>query len=190
MKKSLLILGALAAMSMVFMGCPNNSTSDPTEGTDETTIVLPDDALILWESSETAGTKFTSEGWGPYINFDEENTGKDLTGYNYLNIVAYVPTISGFQYVIQPMSDEDHGSHPQGSIIINTASSTAKTYQTKFGTNYGTYTDWSTGAAVQKDITDNIIENVQIYAQDTSTWGTTDGKEIYVLKVYATNTAL
>ncbi|MCR5285758.1 MAG: hypothetical protein K6D95_09185 [Treponema sp.] len=31
MKKSLLILGALAAMSMIFMGCPNSTqTSDPT----------------------------------------------------------------------------------------------------------------------------------------------------------------
>ena len=43
---------------------------------------------------------------------------------------------------------------------------------------------------VEKEISDNIIENVQLYAQDTSTWGTTDGKEIYILKVYATNTAL
>ena len=38
MKKSLLILGALAAMSMIFMGCPNSSTSDPTTGESYTTV--------------------------------------------------------------------------------------------------------------------------------------------------------
>ena len=195
MKKTLLALAAIAGISMLFMGCPHSTktpaspVSDPGSGED-VTITVPDDSLILWESEEAKGTKFTSEGWGPYLNFDEENTGKDLTGYKYLNVVAYVPSISGYQFVVQPMSNEENGEHPQGSIIIKTASSTAQTYQTLFGTNYGKYTDWSTGSGVEKEISDNIIENVQLYAQDLSTWGTTDGKEIYILKVYATNTAL
>jgi hypothetical protein len=54
MKKSLLILGALAAMSMVFMGCPNSSTSDPTEAKTTATVTSTADISIAKNYTWTA----------------------------------------------------------------------------------------------------------------------------------------
>ena len=63
MKKSLLILGALAAMSMIFMGCPNSSTSDPTnttgDGTKTAEGVITDGVLPAdWSSGKLVTVAF------------------------------------------------------------------------------------------------------------------------------------
>ncbi|MCR5285755.1 MAG: hypothetical protein K6D95_09170 [Treponema sp.] len=177
MKKSLLILGALAAMSMIFMGCPNSTqTSDPTEALED---------KVIWSSD--AGETFTSEGYSIALSLDEV---LDLTGYKYLNVeFEAAGNVSGQNVIVQPMNAQNGGGHPQGNILQGGAVARG-TFQTKFGTNYGTYTDWSTGSAVEKTISDNDLGSVQLYVQETTNWGTVDGVEITVYKVTATNTAL
>ena len=72
MKKSLLILGALAAMSMIFMGCPNSTqTSDPTEAKTTATVTSTADISIAKNYSWTAeGTQdaTTFSNWQTQID--------------------------------------------------------------------------------------------------------------------------
>ncbi len=177
MKKSLLILGALAAMSMIFMGCPNSTqTSDPTEALED---------KVIWSSD--AGETFTSDAYNTALSLDEV---LDLTGYKYLNVeFSATGNVSGQNVIVQPMSAQNGGGHPQGNILQGGAVAKG-TFQTKFGTNYGQYDDWSTGSAVKKTITDNELGSIQLYIQETTNWGTVDGVDITVYKVTATNTAL
>jgi len=175
MKKSLLILGALAAMSMIFMGCPNSTqTSDPTEALED---------KVIWSSD--AGETFTSSGYSTALSLDAV---EDLTGYKYLNVeFSATGNVSGQNVIVQPMSEQNGGGHPQGNILQGGAVAKG-TFQTKFGTNYGSYHHWTAGADIT--ITDNELGSIQLYIQETTNWGTVDGVDITVYKVTATNTAL
>lgn len=185
MKKTSLILGltALLAVSLTFMGCPK--TSDPTPSTSEptTTPETPVDK-VLWEKAE--GETFTSDAYNVYLKLDEV---VDLTGYKYLNVeFSAVDNASGRNVIVQPMS-ETSGGHPQGNILQAGAVSKG-TYQTKFGTTYGAYTEWKDGSSIEKKIEDNLLGSLQLYVQSTTDWNTVPGVGITVYKVTATNTAL
>ena len=71
MKKSLLILGALAAMSMIFMGCPNSSTSDPTEGKTTATVTS------TYNISIAKNYTWTAEGTQDATTFSNWQTSID-----------------------------------------------------------------------------------------------------------------
>ena len=119
MKKSLLILGALAAMSMIFMGCPNSSTSDPTSTTgDDTTtkeylaIDADTDLGSGWSSSYDGATKtitwteaYGGRGWW--------FGGKDASDFSEISVVFSNATGSDkwlklvVQYEDETMSEKD-----------------------------------------------------------------------------------
>ncbi|MCR4743149.1 MAG: hypothetical protein K5866_09825 [Treponema sp.] len=186
MKKLLSIAAVLLAASMIFVGCSNgvaeptsnNSSSDSnsTETTDK----------VVWENAD--GEKITTQAYSKSISLDKV---VDLTGYKYLNFeVASEGNVDGQKVIVQPMNEQNGGGHPQG-LVENVGKLEKKIIQTKFGTTYGEYTDWSTGSAVVKTIEDDNLGSFQIYVQQTvSPWGTVDGVEVTLYKVTATNTEL
>ena len=199
MKKLINIAAVLLAASMIFVGCSNGvaapgsnnggsgsgneaggsaggSGSNSTENEDK----------VVWEKAE--GEKISTEGYSKAISLDKV---VDLTGYKYLNFeVASEGNVDGQNVILQPMSEQNGGGHPQGNVL-NSGKLEKKTLQTKFGTNYGKYTEWGDNGD-QKEVTieDNNLGSFQIYVQETKNWGTVDGVEVILYKVTATNTEI
>ena len=218
--KKLSILAAFAlSAALILSGCNPNAedetadgtgtTTETTTTTDGTTSGTTDDGAtstetgststdsstsgstvladkVIWEKE--AGEAFTTKAYDIALSLDEV---VDLTGYKYLNVEFASPdnAASGQNVIVQPMSEQNGGGHPQGNILQSGAVAKG-TFQTKFGTTYGKYTDWSTGEAVEKEIEDDKLGSVQLYVQETTNWGTVDGVVITVYKITATNTEL
>ena len=157
--------------------------SEPEEPSD------PTKDLVLYTSSESGGTKFTTDNYNINLSFDSV---KDLTGYKYLNIEFSCPVLAtNLQVVLQPFSGQYATGHQQGNIVAETALTTKTVMQTKFGTTFGKYTDYSVTPNVEKTITDNYFGSVQIFAQDSkNNWLPVNGIEVYITKITATNTEL
>ena len=144
--------------------------------------------LVLYTSSDAVGTKISTNGYNSCLSLDAVI---DLTGYKYLNIEFYCPVLgSGKQVVLQPKSGMQNGGHQQGDISSQTAITGKTMMQTKFGTNFGKYTDYNLDPPVEKTITDNNFGSVQIFVQSTTDWTAVDGFDVYVTKIVATNTEL
>ena len=185
MKKLINIAAVLLAASMIFVGCSNGVAapgSNQENPKDETT---ENEDKVVWEKAE--GEKITTEGYSKAISLDKV---VDLTGFKYLNFeIASEGNADGQKVIVQAMNEQNGGGHPQG-MVENLGKLEKKTIQTKFGTNYGKYTDWSTGTAVEVTIEDNNLGSFQIYAQNTTDWKTVDGVEVILYKVTATNTEI
>ncbi len=191
MKKSLILgLTALLAVSLTFFSCNNANQNDPTGNTPTTdepaptpdTDVLED--KVIWANE--AGQEFTTNEYDVYLSLEDTI---DLTGYKYLNVeFSATDNKSGQNVIVQPMS-ETNGGHPQGNILAPGAVS-KKTYQTKFGTTYGKYTDWGASGPTEVEIKDNILGSLQLYVQETTNYQTVKGEKITIYKVTATNTEL
>lgn len=157
-------------------------------GSDEPETPEPTTDLVLYTSSETAGTKFTTSEY--YTNLSLDSV-VDLTGYKYLNIEFSCPDLgSNIQLMMKPYSDLWSTGHPQGEICTETAFSSKTVMQTKFGTTFGKYIDYSVTPSVEKTISDNKFGSIQIFTQDTTNWKPVNGVEVYITKITATNTEL
>ena len=119
MKKSLFILGALAAMSMIFMGCPNSSTSDPTTTTGDDTTVKEYLAIDA-DTDLGSGWKSTYDGATKTITWTEAYGGrgwwfggKDASDFSEISVVFSNATGSDkwlklvVQYEDDTMSEKD-----------------------------------------------------------------------------------
>ena len=196
MKKLINIAAVLLAASMIFVGCSNGvaapgsnnggsgsgNEAGGSAGAGETT---ENEDKVVWENAE--GEKITTEGYSKAISLDKV---VDLTGYKYLNFeIASEGNVDSQKVIVQAMNEQNGGGHPQG-MVENLGKLEKKTIQTKFGTNYGKYTDWSTGDPIEVTIEDNNLGSFQIYVQSTTNWQTVDGVEVILYKVTATNTEM
>ena len=177
---------------MIFVGCSNgvaapgsnNGGSGSGNGGSGSNSTENEDKVV-WEKAE--GEKIKTNGYNEKISLDKV---VDLTGYKYLNFeVASEGNADGQKVIVQPMNEQNGGGHPQG-MVENLGKLEKKTLQTKFGTNYGKYTDWSTEEPIEVTIEDNNLGSFQIYAQSTTDWQTVDGVEVILYKVTATNTEI
>ena len=191
MKKLINIAAVLLAASMIFVGCSNgvaapgsnNGGSGSGNGGSGSNSTENEDKVV-WEKAE--GEKIKTNAYNEKISLDKV---VDLTGYKYLNFeVASEGNADGQKVIVQPMNEQNGGGHPQG-MVENLGKLEKKTLQTKFGTNYGKYTDWSNGNKEVR-IEDNNLGSFQIYAQNTTNWQTVDGVEVILYKVTATNTEI
>ena len=192
MKKLINIAAVLLAASMIFVGCSNgvaapgsnNGGSGSGNGGSGSNSTENEDKVV-WENAE--GEKIKTNGYNEKISLDKV---VDLTGYKYLNFeVASEGNADGQKVIVQPMNEQNGGGHPQG-MVENPGKLEKKTLQTKFGTNYGKYTDWSNGEPKEVTIEDNNLGSIQIYVQSTKDWKTVDGVEVILYKVTATNTEI
>ena len=193
MKKLINIAAVLLAASMIFVGCSNgvaapgsnNGGSGSGNGGSGSNSTENEDKVV-WENAE--GEKIKTNGYNEKISLDKV---VDLTGYKYLNFeVASEGNADGQKVIVQPMNEQNGGGHPQG-MVENLGKLEKKTLQTKFGTNYGKYKEWSNdGSSKEVTIEDNNLGSFQIYAQETKNYGTVDGVEVILYKVTATNTEI
>ena len=192
MKKLINIAAVLLAASMIFVGCSNgvaapgsnNGGSGSGNGGSGSNSTENEDKVV-WEKAE--GEKISTEGYSKAISLDKV---VDLTGYKYLNFeVASEGNVDDQNVIVQPMSEQNGGGHPQGNVL-NSGKLEKKTLQTKFGTNYGKYTEWGDDGQKEVTIEDNNLGSFQIYAQSTKDWNPVDGVEVILYKVTATNTEI
>ncbi|MBR5966437.1 MAG: glycoside hydrolase family 5 protein [Treponema sp.] len=142
---------------------------------------------VLYDAQGGEGTKVTTNGRAAYWPLDAV---VDLSDYKYLDIEFSCSAGSGKELVLQPMSGTQIGGHPQGRISVNAPNAANLIMQTKFGTNYGKYLDYTTNPATEVAITDNDFGSIQVFVQDSENgYNPVDGIDIYVKKVVATNTA-
>lgn len=142
---------------------------------------------VLYDAQGGAGYIVTTSGRAAYWPLD---AAVDLSGYKYLDIEFSCSAGAGKELVLQPMSGIQIGGHPQGRISVNAPIAANTIMQTKFGTNYGKYLDYSTNPATEVAITDNYFGSIQIFVQDSENgYNPVDGIDVYVTKVIATNAA-
>ncbi len=142
---------------------------------------------VLYDAQGGAGMKVTTNGRAAYWPLDAVF---DLSGYKYMDIEFSCSAGAGKELVLQPMSGIQIGGHPQGRISVNAPIAANTIMQTKFGTNYGKYLDYSTNPATEVAITDNYFGSIQIFVQDSENgYNPVDGIDVYVTKVIATNAA-
>lgn len=145
------------------------------------TDYLPGD--VIWEKVE--GQEFTTDGYSVYLNLDNVI---DLTGYKYLNVkFSATDNATDQNVIVQPMNETNGAGHPQGSIKEKGAVS-KNTYQTEFGTTFGTYSKWENDTATEVKIKDNLLGSLQLFAESTVDWKPANGVKITIYKVTATNT--
>lgn len=161
MKKSLLILSALMALSMAFVGCKGGS--DPVQ--DPAGEEEPKE-LVVFE-----GEKFlTINGYDNYIEFDEP-----LSGYSEFEVTLSWNSEDGVQCQAQLMND---GSQASETISFGSKSEETVSGKCMAGATYNKYP-----GPVTTDC-DTSANKFQVYIQNSSygpTTGTVTVKKI-VLK--------
>lgn len=142
---------------------------------------------VLYDAQGGTGMKVTTSSRAAYWPLDEV---VDLSSYKYLDIEFSCSVGAGKELVLQPMSGTQIAGHPQGRISVNAPIAANTLMQTKFGTNYGKYLDYTTDPATEVAIADNDFGSIQIFVQDSeNSYNPVDGVDVYVTKVVATNKA-
>lgn len=139
------------------------------------------DGFIFYESQDTSGKEI--DFFNTLILGDV-----NLEGYTFLNIEAYCPDAG--DNLVQFYGNG--GNENVCYLEIQPVPQGFRTYQMLFGTNNITWTDWSTGSAVEKKSTSNQLEYIYFALFDTSDpskgWqNVNNGSHIYIKRVYATN---
>lgn len=163
MKKSLLILSALMALSMAFVGCEGGS--DPVQ--DPAGEEEPKE-LVVFEGEKV----LTINGYDNYINFD-----KPLSGYSKFEVTLSWDSEDGVQCQAQLMND---GSQASETISFGSKSEAKVSGKCMAGAKYD---KWVDGVSTSTDC-DTSANKLQVYIQNSSygpTTGTVTVKKI-VLK--------
>ena len=163
MKKSLLILSALMALSMAFVGCKGGSdpVQDPA-GEEEPKV------LVVFEGEKV----LTMNDYDNYIEFN-----KSLSGYSKFEVTLAWNSEDGLQCQAQLMND---GSQASETISFVSKSEATVSGKCMAGATYNKYVN---GSPVTTDC-DTSANRLQVYIQNSSydsTTGTVTVKKI-VLK--------
>lgn len=184
MKKTLLVLSTILAMSLVFVGCdkdpkdPGTSAPVVPEETPDVPEETPDvkEDLVIFDTAQT----FTTAGYDTKYEFSSDI---DLTGYKYIKVEVSSENGAGNKVAVQFM---DSSWAKCGLIESTELDSNVVTLYTDCGTNFWEDTNWD--GTVDKQSTATKLKIVQIYAQSTSTWNTVDGVKVTIDKITLTNT--
>ena len=163
MKKTLLVVSAILALSLAFVGC-KKSTGDNNEPSGSDPVKA--DAYVL----------NVDASYDNYIELIAPVAA--ASGYTKINAELKWESSDGIQAAIQLMSG-DGTAMKQASATVNFD----KSYSTVSGACLAgaTYTDWSTGSAQTANCVDTATK-LQFYIQNAS-YAPTSGK-IYVKKVW------
>lgn len=188
MKKTLLVLSTILAMSLVFVGCgkdpkePGESAPVVPEETPEVPEETPDvkEDLVIFDTAQT----FTTAGYGAQYNFPSDI---DLNGYKYIKVELSSENAAGNKVVVQFFEVNGEEWVKCGAVESTALDSNVVTLYTECGTNFWEDTDYNgTG---DKQSTATTLKLFQIYAQQTvSPWGTVDGVNVAIDKITLTNT--
>lgn len=151
MKKSLLILSALMALSMAFVGCKGGS--DPVQ--DPAGEEEPKE-LVVFEGEKV----LTINGYDNYIEFD-----KPLSGYSKFEVTLSWNSDDGVQCQAQLMND---GSQASETISFGSKSEETVSGKCMAGATYNKYP-----GPVTTDC-DTSANKFQVYIQNSS-YGSTTG---------------
>ena len=169
MKKSLLVLSAILALSLAFVSCGGGDDPEPIPGgtSDTTPADAPKaDAFVL-----------TCEaGYNNYIPLIADVAA--ASGYTTIHAIAKWEAEGGKQAAIQLMSGDAEAMKQASGTVSLTADYTEVSGYCLAG---ATYQDWSTGSAVDTPCVDTATK-LQFYIQNDS-YKPIAGK-IYVKKVW------
>ncbi len=186
MKKSLLVLAALAALSMAFVSCGGGAgggDSKPVNNDGPKEVVILDPASYtgsVGEVVEIGGTKYVKVTTDQYNTTIPVDPVADVAACKTVSGTAYAESTAGMaQFVIQLMNAENKlqaASFPYNPPV---AEATAK--ESAIGPGFD-WIDYNDGQKAKKGVT--TVAGIQIYAQDSS-WQPLDGAVIYVGKIVA-----
>ena len=179
MKKSLLVLAVLAALSMVFVSCgggDNGSTPTP-EAETPTEVVVFDPAVLSaapdgTEIVENDGVKYlkvTVDGYNTVVEVPEIN----LKGKTTFTTTVYADAANDGLKLTVKLADANNADIATPDI---TPLSTTPTVITA---TYATKTDWNTVSESGKCV------KIQPMVQDTTAWAAQSGVVIYIGKIIA-----
>ena len=136
--------------------------------------------LIIYEAGPNAKNKFTTAKDWQGINVGNH----DLEGYKYLNIELYSPNSGDHDIKLDAW-----GSERAAEFDVK-LSSKPIVVQSLFGVNHGTWGDEVNGVWVTKPNTSNSFDNIAYGAHDGDNWDLIEGIDIYIKRIWATNTEL
>ena len=135
-------------------------------------------------ANDDIGYKITTES--DWKNFSIGT--RHLEGYKYLNIEFYSPNSGNYDIKIDGWSG---GAHNERVSEFHTKlSSEPKTVQVLFGVNRGTWGDWINDVWTIMPSTSNDLNSFAIGAHLGDDWNLKDGIDIYIKRIWATNTEL
>lgn len=156
MKKSLLILSALMALSMAFVGCKGGS--DPVQ---EPAVEEEPKESVVFEGEKV----LTIDGFDNYIEFD-----KPLSGYSEFEVTLSWDSKDGVQCQAQLMND---GSQASETISFGSKSEATISGKCMVGAKYN---KWVDGVSTLTDC-DTSANKLQVFIQTGApTWEATTGK--------------
>ena len=135
----------------------------------------------IFIAAEVDGYKITTED--DWRNFTVGE--RDLSGYKYLNMELYSPNSENYDIKIDGWSTE------RVSVVHTKLTSTPKIVQVPFGVNRGTWEDEIDG--VWQDAipsTTNLLWSFALGAHLGDNWNLKDGIDIYIKRIWVTNTKL
>ena len=135
----------------------------------------------IFIAAEVDGYKITTED--DWRNFTVGE--RDLSGYKYLNMELYSPNSENYDIKIDGWSTE------RVSVVHTKLTSTPKIVQVPFGVNRGTWEDEIDG--VWQDAipsTTNLLWSFALGAHLGNNWDLKDGIDIYIKRIWVTNTKL
>ena len=154
----------------------------------------PEKDYVVFNATENEGhnfktTKNEDSGKGNLILFGCNEIGEmDLTDYKYLNFELYSPNIGSQTLTIEGWS-ETYRTDEQNELIADLHSmitNEPKVYQVPFNE---TWYDWE--AKENKPVSDKYLSHLWFYVEgDEEDSGWIEGIDIYVKRIWATNTKI
>ena len=187
MKKSLLVLAALAALSMAFVSCGGGDTgSTPTPAPNPQTpveVVILDPATYTGSVGEVVdidGTKYVKVTTDQYNTTIPVDPVADVAACKTVSGTAYADSTDGMaQFVVQLMNEEN--KLQAASFPYNPPVAVATSKESNIGPGFD-WIDYNDEQKSKKGVT--TVAGIQVYAQNSS-WQPLDGAVIYVGKIVA-----
>ena len=174
MKKTLLVLSAVLALSMAFVGCKKSSGTNEPDGSEPATELQ--DLVIYQAEGDDAFVLECEAGYNNYLSLIANIAA--ASGYKKIYAEAKWEAAGGKQAAIQLMSGDDEAME-QASATVNL--STSYTVVSGDCLSGAKYNKWVDGQAVETPCADTATK-LQFYIQNDS-YQPIAGK-IYVKKVW------
>ena len=189
MKKSLLVLAALAALSMAFVSCGGGAgggDSKPVnnDGPKEVVLVDPENYTgSVGTVVDVDGTKWIKVSTAQYNTIIPVDPVADVSACTTVSGSAYAASTEGIaQFALQLMDKSADPTAQAAAFMYNPPVAVATEKTSKIGPTFE-WVDYNTdGNPTKKGVT--TVGGVQIYAQNSS-WQALDGAVIYVGKIVA-----
>ena len=188
MKKTLLVLSAILALSMAFVGCKKSSGSNEPDGSEPVTkgpvVILDPDTYAgsVGEVVEVNGAKWVKVTTDQYNTIVPVNPVADVSACKKVSGKFYCGDAAGVtQFAVQLMDKAAEPTAQAAAFMFNPPVTTATEKESNIGPTFS-WIDYNDGQKNKLGVTS--VGGIQVFAQNSS-YAALDGTVIYLGKIVA-----